>query len=361
MDMRKKLLLCGIITILFDMEAYVIAYNAMSIAIPNIQMLFISRYLFMIPFYFIQICMLRYAIGLQSRLLYFFPLYWGMEIYRLVFRNLVWFMQSYENNGILNFLYKHVTAVFWTADYAFTYDRVYYYNSDFSAFSVLLLVEDILKLVVSLGAFFILCKYALHQHKVQTEDRETSTVSTNSHISIEKKDTYQKIKRKFIRSGLLIIIYNIVAFAMMFDNWSYMLFYPIAYSVMLILKYAIAISYFVLQILFLYYAIKLGGKIICLFPFYWIMEIWRLVFRNTIGENLHYRSNILWDVMYKYITRFFWAADWLPCTHCFLVDYHDFPMRVWGEDVIKMLVSLTVFIISCRHALIQCKEGFLKR
>lgn len=357
MDMRKKLVICGIITILFDMEAYVIAYSATDMAIPNVWMLFLFRYLFMIPFYAMQIGLLYYAIKLQSRLLWFLPFYWGMEIYRLVFRNLAWFTQSYENNGILNFLYKHITAVFWTADYALTYRRIYIYESDFPSFSVLLLVEDIVKLAVSLGALFISCKYVLRQHKTKTQTEEAAAVCVNSHISIANRDTYPEIKTKFIRSGLLIIICNIVAFVLRYDGYVYLLFYPVCYGVTLILRYVVAISYFVLQIRFLYYAIKMGGNIIYFFPFHWAIEIWRLAYGNIVWENLHYLRSTFGHVVFRYITRLFWLADWLPYTHAVFIDYHDWPLRIQGEDIIKLVTSVVAFIIACRYAIMQYRKG----
>ncbi len=356
MDMRKKFVICGIITILFDMEAYVIAYNTTMIAIPNVQTLFISRYLFMIPFYVIQICMLRYAIGLQSRLLYFFPLYWGMEIYRLVFRNLVWFTQSYENNGILNFLYKHVTAVFWTADYAFTYDRVYYYNSDFSAFSVLLLVEDIVKLVVSIGMVSLSCKNLLTKHKIYKKEKSDRhgvnsiwKLVIGDLSNIDGESNYSTTRKKFIISGSVIFILNLIGIVLASGWWAF------TYESMLFFRYVIMISYYIFQILFLYYAIKMGRRFIYFFPVYWAIEIWRLLYRVIMVNRIDWQKQFF-NLMYQQITMILWGADWFPSLHLFVIDYHESHVILFGEDVIKFLISVIMVAVACRYAFLQYRK-----
>lgn len=352
MDTRKKFVICAIITLLFDMEAYVIAYDTLVTSLPSIQMLFISRYLFMIPFYVIQIYMLRYAIELQSRLLYFFPFYWGMELYRLIFRNLTWFTQTGEDSNILNFLYKHVTAVFWTADYALTYENVYSYNSDFPAFSVLLLVEDIVKLIISIVMIAISCKYLLLNHKIPKKETSDGH-GVNSILKLligDSESNYQTTKRKFIISGCVILIMNLVGIVLASGWWIF------SYGSMLFFRYVIMVSYYVFQILFLYYAIKMGRRWIYFFPFYWAVEIWRLLYRAIMVNRIDWRRPFF-NFMYKQITMILWGADWFPSLHLFVIDYHGMHRILFGEDVIKFLISVIMVAVAARYAFLQYRKG----
>lgn len=362
MDTRKKFVICGIVTILFDLETYIVAYSTPLIYMSVPQMS-LFRYLLIIPYYIVQILLLYYAARLGSRILYALPIYWGMEIWRLLFRTLVGMNLIHNGNRFLEFMYSRITMVFWAAD---CYVYHWFQNYHFPNYSIVILVEDILKFVVSVVVFLISCRYALERYRSRKKDKDISQslqlycLQKMKNIweidVIGKEDTgiFEKIKKKFIISGILIIVLNVIGIVLRQVRISYLSDFEV--TLVVVLRYAIIITYYFIQILFLYYGIKIGNKVRYLFPIYWAIEIWRLWYRNIVWENLIYKSTDLGDFMYKWVTPLFWGADWMPYLHVFTYNYHGFPMLIFGDDVIKLLISFVAFIIALRYIFVQYQE-----
>lgn len=160
-------------------------------------------------------------------------------------------------------------------------------------------------------------------------------------------------RKKFVICSLITLLFDLETYIMAYST-------PLIYmSVfqMCLFRYVLIIPYYMVQILLLYYAEKLNSRILYVFPIYWGMEIWRLWYRNIVWENLIYKSTDFGDFMYKWVTPLFWGADWLPYLHVFTYSYHGFPMSIFGDDVIKLVVSVVAFIIACRYAIMQYRKG----
>lgn len=114
-------------------------------------------------FYLLQSFLLFYIIKFQSKFIYLFPFYWGIEIWRLFFRIIVDNF-SYLNNDIMRFIYRRVTGPLWIAsDYVwFLSGSIVCYIHDFP---VNILKDYILKLIISIIMFGISIKYALKQYR----------------------------------------------------------------------------------------------------------------------------------------------------------------------------------------------------
>ena len=363
MDMRKKFVICSLITLLFDLEAYIVAYSTPLIYMSVFQMC-LFRYILVIPYYMVQILLLYYAEKLSSRILYVFPIYWGMEIWRLLFRTLAGMNLIHNGNGFLEFMYSRITMVFWAADC-----YVYHWFPDyhFPNYSTVILAEDILKFGVSVVVFVISCRYALKRYKSRKKDKNTSQslqlyyfqkIKSIWEIDIvgkEDTDIFEKIRKRFIISGILIIVLNVIGIVLRQVRISYLSDFGV--TLVVVLRYAIIISYYFIQMFFLYYGIKIGSRVLYFFPIYWGMEMWRLCFRNIVWENLIYKSTNFGDFMYKWVTPPFWGADWLPYLHVFTYNYYGFPMSIFGDDIIKLVVSVVAFIIACRYAIMQYRKG----
>ena len=168
MDTRKKFVICSLITLLFNLETYIVAYSTPLIYMSVFQMC-LFRYILVIPYYMVQILLLYYAEKLSSRILYVFPIYWGMEIWRLLFRTLAGMNLIHNGNGFLEFMYSRITMVFWAADC-----YVYHWFPDyhFPNYSTVILAEDIMKFGVSVVVFVISCRYALKRYKHLSKYRQ---------------------------------------------------------------------------------------------------------------------------------------------------------------------------------------------
>lgn len=114
-------------------------------------------------FYLLQSLLLFYIIKVQNKFIYLFPLHWGIEVWRLLFRVIVDNF-SYLNNDIMRFIYRYVTGPLWIAsDYVwFLPGGIVCYIYDFP---VTILKDYILKLIISIIMFGISVKYALKQYR----------------------------------------------------------------------------------------------------------------------------------------------------------------------------------------------------
>lgn len=78
----------------------------------------IIRYLAFIIFYYLQFSLLYNAIRVKNKVIYFFPLYWGIGIWRLIFN--LFFRVRFHGRAwakIGGYLHDYITELLWAGDF----------------------------------------------------------------------------------------------------------------------------------------------------------------------------------------------------------------------------------------------------
>lgn len=143
MTNKKKMIICFTLILLMNLASNIYfeytLYGIFSLG---------WRMIYAFVFYCLQFLLLKYAADSNSKIIYAFPLYWGIEIWRLLFRE-----------GIITFLipglYKKLwrySSIFWLSDwFPATYDpRIPIYGKP-SYFRMR--IETIVKIIISAMAF----------------------------------------------------------------------------------------------------------------------------------------------------------------------------------------------------------------
>ena len=158
-----------------------------------------------------------------------------------------------------------------------------------------------------------------------------------------------KTKVKVVICILLIATVNLVV---------YKTYDPILCHKILV-RCTVFVVFYSLQILLLFYIIKLQSKFIYLFPLHWGIEIWRLLFRSIIIDNFIYKSNDIMEVIFRYITGPFWIASdyvlFLPNLIVFFI--HDFPVNILRDYILKLIISTIMLGVSVKYALKQYRKA----
>lgn len=158
-----------------------------------------------------------------------------------------------------------------------------------------------------------------------------------------------KTKVKVVICILLIATVNLVV---------YKTYDPILCHKILV-RCTVFVVFYSLQILLLFYIIKLQSKFTYLFPLHWGVEIWRLLFRSIIIDNFIYKSNDIMEVIFRYITGPFWIASdyvlFLPNHIVFFI--HDFPINILRDYILKLIISTIMLGISVKYALKQYRKA----
>lgn len=158
-----------------------------------------------------------------------------------------------------------------------------------------------------------------------------------------------KTKMKVVICILLIAAVNLIV---------YNTYDPIFYHKILV-RCTVFVVFYSLQMLLLFYIIKLKSNFIYLFPLHWGIEIWRLLFRSIIIDNFIYKSNDIMEAFFRYITGSFWIASdyvWFLSNH--IVFYiHDFPVNILRDYILKLIISTIMLGVSIKYALKQYKKA----
>lgn len=115
-----------------------------------------------------------------------------------------------------------------------------------------------------------------------------------------------------------------------------------------------AFVFYCLQLLLLKYAADSNSKTIYVFPLYWGIEIWRLLFREGI-------ITFLIPGLYKKLWRYssiFWLSDWFPASYYpHICIYGEKPpyLQIRIETIIKIIISVMAFLFSV-YAIIKRRK-----
>lgn len=138
----------------------------------------------------------------------------------------------------------------------------------------------------------------------------------------------------------------------------YITFGPV-YSWGILYRCTVFFSFYSIQLLLLHYVIRLKNKFIYLFPFHWGIEILRILYNSIIRQNYIYKDNEILRFLLIYVTGPFWiASDYVPLVSNHSVTFYDdgFPVSMFGDDVLKLIISILMFIISIKFTLNLCKK-----
>ncbi len=127
-------------------------------------------------FYFtLQILFLYKTIKSESKFIYFFPIYWAMEIWRILSRIIPLLPYRYWHSDFLKFLYAYFTAFFWQTD-TFPFDLFHTFQVHWRSKLILsdIMIDEVIKLVIAIAAFIIAVIYSwkkFHIGRKEATDR----------------------------------------------------------------------------------------------------------------------------------------------------------------------------------------------
>lgn len=159
-----------------------------------------------------------------------------------------------------------------------------------------------------------------------------------------------KVKTKVMICISLVIILNLITYINAYTHID--IYLPI------LVRYGFLLFFYFLQVILLFYVIKMKNRFIYFFPLYWGIEIWRLIFNTVVRLNLFYLNNSILEFIYMYITGFFWASDCFPymINHMFSIIIDDFPYKIISDDIAKLVLSFIALIVSIKFSLLQYNE-----
>ena len=120
-----------------------------------------SCYMIGIFYFTLQILFLYKTIKSESKFIYFFPIYWAMEIWRVLSRIISPLGYKYWHSDFLKFFYAYFTAIFWFPE-VFPCDILH--TLEVRSHGKLILhgitIDDVVKLAIAIDAFIIAVIYS---------------------------------------------------------------------------------------------------------------------------------------------------------------------------------------------------------
>ena len=153
MKNAKKLIVCGILIALMNTCSYIYFEYALY---KYFNLTF--RLLYSFLFYFLQLSFLKYAARSGSRMIYFFPFHWSVEIWRiLTFTGLAFPFHPFSKR------FYRASAIFWVSDW-FPAPYTPYIELYGEPLPYHITLESIMKFFISIVAFSFSI-YSINQRK----------------------------------------------------------------------------------------------------------------------------------------------------------------------------------------------------
>ena len=124
-------------------------------------------------------------------------------------------------------------------------------------------------------------------------------------------------------------------------------------------KILFAIIYGTLQLSLLFHTIKASSKLIYFFPFYWLLGIFRILYRAFSRESVF---PVLIKKLFDLSTPL-WYGGFFPGTLLPELAIEKYPYYISYETIIKLLIAFSAFIFSS-YAAIQkynLEKGAVKK
>ena len=153
MKNTKKLIVCGILLALMNAGSY-IYFEYTLYEYFN----FTCRLLYSFLFYFLQLSFLKYAARSGSRMIYFFPFHWGIEIWRILN-----YMGLILPSGTFSLKFFSFSSRFWLSDW-FPATYTPYIELYGEPLPHHITLEEIIKFFISIAAFSFSI-YSINQRK----------------------------------------------------------------------------------------------------------------------------------------------------------------------------------------------------
>lgn len=158
MHPKKQVIALGILILFINIINIFIAYSGIWYYFGNT---ITSRYTIGLFYFTLQILFLYKTIKSESKFIYFFPIYWAMEIWRILSRILSPVTYIHWHSDFLKFFYGYFTAVFWLPE---VYPGDILHTLDVYSHGQLILtaitVDDVIKLEIAIIAFIIAVIYS---------------------------------------------------------------------------------------------------------------------------------------------------------------------------------------------------------
>lgn len=160
MPLKKQVIALGILILFMNIISIFIRYTKLSYHFFEYYTVTIG---YMIAFFYftLQILFLYKTIKSESKFIYFFPIYWAMEIWRILSRNISLVSYIHWRSDFLKFFYAYFTAFFWQTD-TFPFDLFHTFQLHWHSKLILsdIMIDEVIKLVIAIAAFIIAVIYS---------------------------------------------------------------------------------------------------------------------------------------------------------------------------------------------------------
>ena len=158
--------------------------NIISIVFENTKLFYLFAGYFTVTvgymiafFYFtLQILFLYKTIKSESIFIYFFPIHWAIEIWRILSRIIPLVPYRYWRSDFLKFFYAYLTAIFWQVD-KFPCDIFHTLEVLWPGKLILtdITIDDVVKLVIAIIAFIIAVIYSWKKFHIGSKEATDRT------------------------------------------------------------------------------------------------------------------------------------------------------------------------------------------